>query len=43
MYLKPNEWVKLFKECGYTGYYDFTILKKNKLKKIINYINNNYE
>ena len=26
-YLKSNEWVKLFKECDYTGYYDFIILK----------------
>ena len=33
-YLKPKEWVDLFKDCGYTGYYDFTILKVDKwLKK----------
>ena len=33
-YLKPKEWIKLFKECGYTGYYDFTILKTNKWLKL---------
>ena len=33
-YLKPKEWVELFKECGYTGYYDFTILKTNKWLKL---------
>lgn len=33
-YLKPKEWLELFEECGYTGYYDFTILKKNKLLKL---------
>ena len=33
-YLKPNEWVKLFEDCGYTGYYNFTILKINKWLKI---------
>ena len=33
-YLKPNEWTKLFKECGYTGYYDFTILKTSKWLKL---------
>ena len=33
-YLRPNEWVELFKDCGYTGYYNFTILKSDKwLKK----------
>lgn len=32
-YLKPNEWIDLFEECGYTGYYDFTILKSNKWLK----------
>jgi len=32
-YLKPTEWIELFKECGYTGYYDFTILKTNKWLK----------
>lgn len=33
-YLKPHEWLKVFKECGYTGYYNFTILKIDKwLKK----------
>jgi ubiquinone/menaquinone biosynthesis C-methylase UbiE len=33
-YLKPKEWLELFAECGYSGYYDFTILKKNKLLKL---------
>ena len=33
-YLKPNEWIKVFKECGYTGYYDFTILKIDKWLKL---------
>ena len=33
-YLKPKEWIELFKECGYTGYYDFTILKTNKWLKL---------
>ena len=33
-YLKPNEWKKVFKECGYTGYYDFTILKIDKWLKL---------
>ena len=33
-YLKPTEWIELFKECGYTGYYDFTILKTNKWLKL---------
>lgn len=32
-YLKPNEWIDLFEECGYTGFYDFTILKSNKWLK----------
>ena len=32
-YLKPSEWIQLFKDCGYTGFYDFTILKKNKWLK----------
>lgn len=26
-YLKPNEWLELFKEVGYTGFYYWTILK----------------
>ncbi len=33
-YLKPNQWVELFKECGYTGFYDFTVLKSNKWLKL---------
>lgn len=28
-YLKPDEWLKLFDEVGYTGYYHWTILEKN--------------
>ena len=28
-YLKPNEWLKLFEEVGYTGYYYWTILEKS--------------
>ena len=29
-YLKPAGWVKMFKETGYTGFYDYTILKDDK-------------
>tara|TARA_A100001015_G_C14985189_1_gene711225 strand:- start:600 stop:1277 length:678 start_codon:yes stop_codon:yes gene_type:complete len=28
-YLKPKEWLKLFEEVGYTGYYYWTILEKS--------------
>ena len=28
-YLKPNEWLELFDEIGYTGYYYWTILTKD--------------
>ena len=28
-YLKPNEWINLFDEVGYTGYYYWTILEKS--------------
>ena len=28
-YLKPNEWINLFNEVGYTGYYYWTILEKS--------------
>jgi len=29
-YLKPNEWIELFNEAGYTGYYFWTILENEK-------------
>ena len=29
-YLKPIEWRKMFKEVGYKGFYDYTILKDDK-------------
>jgi ubiquinone/menaquinone biosynthesis C-methylase UbiE len=29
-YLKPEEWLKLFKEANYTGYYYWTILEFNR-------------
>lgn len=32
-YLKPKEWIKVFKDCGYSGYYNFTILKSDKWLK----------
>lgn len=28
-FLKPDEWLDLFKEAGYTGFYNWTILKGN--------------
>ena len=29
-YLKPSEWKKMFKEIGYSGFYDYTILEDDK-------------
>ena len=29
-YLKPVEWRKMFREVGYTGFYDYTILEDDK-------------
>lgn len=29
-YLKPHQWIQLFNEAGYTGYYYWTILEKSK-------------
>ena len=29
-YLKPREWRSIFKEVGYTGLYDYTILQDDK-------------
>ena len=29
-YLKPNQWIELFNEAGYTGYYFWTILENDK-------------
>ena len=28
--LKPVEWRKMFREVGYTGFYDYTILEDDK-------------
>ena len=41
-YLKPDEWLELFDEIGYTGYYYWTILTKRWNSHLIQNIRTNF-